>query len=411
MVLTRKSKASEKRCAKPFYNALKFAGWFAAGLAAVYFFFCYTSIPFVRNLRHMAIETSLSTMRHQWVAYAIFPDNIVDDVARSVEDARQAQIGIDTTWENTPTDPQENDIHSSKAKFFETFWEIDPSSLEDYLAHSSLLRRHGWANLRIDRSALEQDGTSIETVHGDQVLAIDAENGVLLIRVNGAGYRGVLAIAKNPERLSIKPSSQIGHHGQLVEEIAENNNGILAMTASGFEDVDAMGVEGASTGGVVAGIARCSGETYGIPMGPGFKRVELREDDLLYIVDSSDPISPDCTDAAEFTPALIVDGQVIVDEDCGWNAINPRACIGQNDRGEIMMLCIEGRQLTSLGIGVVGCAEILSRYGCQQAMNLDGGTSAILWYNGKCVTRCSNEELPEGRTLPNAFVYERKPSV
>ncbi|MBQ4346535.1 MAG: phosphodiester glycosidase family protein, partial [Oscillospiraceae bacterium] len=83
----------------------------------------------------------------------------------------------------------------------------------------------------------------------------------------------------------------------------------------------------------------------------------------------------------------------------------------QNDRGEIMMLCIEGRQLTSLGIGVVGCAEILSRYGCQQAMNLDGGTSAILWYNGKCVTRCSNEELPEGRTLPNAFVYERKPSV
>ena len=41
-----------------------------------------------------------------------------------------------------------------------------------------------------------------------------------------------------------------------------------------------------------------------------------------------------------------------------------------------------------------------------QAMNLDGGTSAILWYDGEYVTRCSNTALPEGRTLPNAFVYK-----
>ena len=35
-----------------------------------------------------------------------------------------------------------------------------------------------------------------------------------------------------------------------------------------------------------------------------------------------------------------------------------------------------------------------------------GGTSAILWYDGEYVTRCSNTALPEGRTLPNAFVYK-----
>ena len=42
-----------------------------------------------------------------------------------------------------------------------------------------------------------------------------------------------------------------------------------------------------------------------------------------------------------------------------------------------------------------------------QAMNLDGGTSAIMWYDGEYVIQCSNEALPEGRTLPNAFVYQR----
>ena len=149
----------------------------------------------------------------------------------------------------------------------------------------------------------------------------------------------------------------------------------------------------------------CNGVAIGEHLDPGFKRVELRDDDRLYIVDSQAPVSEACTDAAEFTPALIVDGKVLVDEYCGWNAINPRACIGQNRKGEIMMLCIEGRLVTSLGIGVVKCAEMLKMYDCMQALNLDGGTSAIMWYRGKYVTRCSNTALPHGRPLPNAFVY------
>lgn len=376
-------------------------------LECIYLIFAYSAIPFIANLRHMAIETSLSTMRHQWVAYALFPDDIVNGVKQTIEDAREAQMGIDSTWEEPPAPIPDDPDATTRQAFFELFYELDEISVSKYLNKHPSALQNGWDNLYINESALDQEGTSMQTIFGDPVLAIDAKNTVLLIRVSDIGYRGVLAIAKDPSRLSIKPSQRIGFDGQLVGQIAEANNGLLAMTASGFEDVDELGVEGKSTGGVVAGMTRCSGETYGNPMGYGFKRVELRQDDLLYIVDSQDPISDDCTDAAEFTPALIIDGEVIVDENCGWNAINPRACIGQNDRGEIMMLCVEGRQLTSLGIGVVGCAEILSRYGCQQAMNLDGGTSAILWFDGQCVTRCSNEDLPDGRTLPNAFVYER----
>ena len=105
-------------------------------------------------------------------------------------------------------------------------------------------------------------------------------------------------------------------------------------------------------------------------------------------------------------PALIVDGEVLVDETNFWNAINPRAVIGQNANHDIMMLVIEGRQYNSLGTGVVECAAILHRYDCMQAMNLDGGSSAIMWYDGEYVTRCGNNALPEGRTLPNAFVYK-----
>ena len=45
---------------------------------------------------------------------------------------------------------------------------------------------------------------------------------------------------------------------------------------------------------------------------------------------------------------------------------------------------------------------------CQTAMNCDGGTTAILWYRGEPIIRCSNTRTPEGRYLPNAWVYVGK---
>jgi exopolysaccharide biosynthesis protein len=69
------------------------------------------------------------------------------------------------------------------------------------------------------------------------------------------------------------------------------------------------------------------------------------------------------------------------------------------------MLVIEGRNIDSLGTDASECADILARYGAYQAMNMDGGTSAILRYQGGYITKCSNEDLPEGRHLPNAWIY------
>ena len=72
------------------------------------------------------------------------------------------------------------------------------------------------------------------------------------------------------------------------------------------------------------------------------------------------------------------------------------------------MLVIEGRQTTrSIGADVETCANILKRHNGYTAMNMDGGTSAVMWYNGEYVTKCSNQSLPEGRPLPTAFVYQR----
>ena len=89
----------------------------------------------------------------------------------------------------------------------------------------------------------------------------------------------------------------------------------------------------------------------------------------------------------------------------------PRACIGQSENYEILMLVIEGRYPLEgiLGTSVNNCSEILLQHKCMQAINLDGGSSAMLWFDGEYVTQSSSSPLryTGGRPLPNAWVYKK----
>jgi len=240
------------------------------------------------------------------------------------------------------------------------------------------------------------------------VLAIDAEYGILLVRATGEGYRGVLAVCRYPELLRLEMAADPGAEGELAGNIASDHGGILAMNANGFLDPN-----GAGNGGLLAGYTMSNGKAYGDHFSAyAYKRIELHEDDLFYIKDALSPVSEDCTDAAEFTPALIVDGKKIMDD--YWTGEQPRACIGQSEKYEILMLVIEGRYPLEgiLGTSVNNCSEILLQHKCMQAINLDGGSSAMLWFDGEYVTQSSSSPLryTGGRPLPNAWVYKKAES-
>lgn len=382
-----------------------------AVLECGYFVCVYSDIPFIAKWREIYIQTAMDTMSHQWLAKAFIPQGVIEEAMASRAAAMQEQTEHSSSdnWADkqpsTDTDSEpstpENTVTEDpeKAAFYELFWEIDPNSMDAYLKQHPETLDNGWDEIYINEAGLDDEGTSIQTTMGEQVLAIDVPNQVLLVRIKGSGYRGVLAVAKDPSRLSVENSKGIGSYGQYAGTIAQNNNGVLAMTGSGFIDPDGVG-----NGGLLAGYCMSNGEGMGSHYGWSYKRVELREDNYLYIVDASAPVHEDTTDAVEFTPALIVDGKVLATS--GYNALNPRTLIGQSDKGEILMMVVEGRLVQSVGITVDDCAPILLDHGCMQALNLDGGTSSILWYDGEYVTQCSNTALPEGRLLPNAFVYK-----
>lgn len=380
-------------------------------LEVLYCVAVFSQIPWIVRLRNMYIETAMSTMSHQWLATAFIPQDIVDEVVARRDAAREAQAGVVSTWEvpgraavSASTTAPAQTAHALTAEqeaFFDLYWEIDPDTMLDYVQEHPEVVAGGWDQIQINEAGLDDEGTTIRTTMGEQVLAVNVPEQILLLRVSGTGYRGVLAVAKDPAALHLYPSSNIGGSGEHAGTIAQRHGGILAMTGSGFIDEGGTG-----NGGTLAGACMCDGEAYGKHFtGWGYKRIELRTDDRLYITDAYTDFSEDATDAVEFMPALIVDGSIALEEDTIFTEMNPRACLGQSSRGEILMLVIEGRLLTSAGTDAMECTEIMARHDCAQAMNLDGGTSAIMWYDGAYITRCSNTSLAEGRYLPNAWVY------
>lgn len=359
----------------------------------------YTNIPAIKNLREAYIETAMSTLSHQWLAEFFFPQDMIDEVMGRVADAEEKQVGIISKWVDNKDSKAEQELESKK-DFFALFSELDQESFERYIKANPDATKNGWDKICINEAGINDDGTSIETTQGDQVLAVDAVNKILIVRVEGSGYQGVLAIAKDPSLLRCCPSSYIGAYGEFLEDLVKKNDGVIGMTASGFIDADGVG-----TGGELSGYTMCQGREYGTHYGYGKKRIELHSDDRLYITDAHNEVGIGTTDAVEFSPALIIDGKTLVDDLSGFTSIQPRAAIGQTRHGEVLMLVIEGRLPgRSLGVGLPECTEIMLRYDAYQAMNLDGGTSAIMWYDGEYITKCSNPQI-QCRYLPNAWVY------
>lgn len=68
---------------------------------------------------------------------------------------------------------------------------------------------------------------------------------------------------------------------------------------------------------------------------------------------------------------------------------HPRTAVGFNDR-EIIFVTVDGRQAGwSVGMTYTELAELMLRYGCTEALNLDGGGSTTCWAGGKVVNQPS----------------------
>ncbi len=369
----------------------------------------YSSIPFIEKWRTIYIETAMSTLSHQWPSTWFIPRSIIDQVMNNVRANVEAQADLKSVWEDedSQTDLMDSAVgveisvkteseDSEEEAFYETYWELDTDSVHTYLEENPQVLAEGYDSIYVDN----MDGSlELYTVNGDPVRVLDTENNLLIVKVSGDGFQGKLAIMKNPEQLQLVKAKSLGSYGEQLYTLADRYDAILAMNASGFIDEDGHG-----NGGTVVGALILDGVEYGRPeYGSTYKFFGFQSDYRMYISNYSDIAPSDYLWGIQFFPALIVNGESVVDGTYGMG-IQPRAAIGQAQNGDVLMLVVDGRQVGySLGCTVADCTEILLNYNAYQAMNLDGGSTALMWYNGENITSTSSPN-ENGRYLLDCFV-------
>ena len=229
-----------------------------------------------------------------------------------------------------------------------------------------------------------------------------SEDGIDIFDITGGTYRGYMMVVHDPSRVSVgicrdRFSSK---SGLQLKEIAARYDAVAAINGGGFEDHSGMG-----NGGMPIGLVVSQGELkhrqeenkYDVTVG-------FNQDDIMIIdekMTAEEAAQKGIRDAITFGPALIVNGEPASVTGLS-SGLNPRSAVGQRADGAVLMLVIDGRQASSLGATYSDLISIMMEYGAVNAINMDGGSSSLLYYRGKYVNQ--GVVLTGSRDMPTAFI-------
>ena len=389
---------------------------FLVTLTFLYSFLIFSSNPFITKWRTIYIETAMTTNTHQWLATAFIPKHIIDNVMADREIQQNLQESLESKWDNVDNVVEKEELlidneikeefsegiiipeKTEEELFYEKYWELNCDSFKNYIKDNPSITENGFNNIEIDNL---NEKINLKTVNNDLIIALDTFNNTMIVKVTGDGYVGRLAIVKNTNQVSIESASTLGQKGETGSTFSQRYDAQLVINASGFKDNG-----GSGNGGIVKGSYVIDGIEYGKQENKHWKFVGLKQDDKLYISNRKDTDITNYKWGIEFYPALIVDGENVVDGSYCMG-IQPRTALGQSKNGDLMILVVDGRQLGySLGCTVADCRDVLFKYEAYQAMNLDGGSSSIMYYKGKLINKPSSVG-GVGRYMPNALVVKK----
>lgn len=225
--------------------------------------------------------------------------------------------------------------------------------------------------------------------------------------VDNPKYTGYYLVIKDPTRVKIGYTSKLKVEGETTSQIAENNNAVAAINGGAFTDQSSNSLW-TGNGGFPSGLIMSGGKVVYNDLG------ENGTTDLIGITKEGVMIvgkysvaeleEQGIQEALSFGPSLVINGKMTpMSGDGGWG-IAPRTVIGQRKDGAIILLVIDGRGVTSLGATLKEAQEVIYKLGAVNAMNLDGGKSTTMYYDGEVINTPSYS-MGE-RTIPTAIIVK-----
>lgn len=275
---------------------------------------------------------------------------------------------------------------------------IDSATLEKYLTDHPEYIENGYEKLFIDKVDPMNTPTGIKTIHGDDVLAIDAINGIVIVGkdvVSSTGTSKVkIALINDKSQIDMSLVKDLSIW-EILEDQAKRSEAVLAINASNYtwNEVGQYAILYGATkyhGNVI----RKSVETKDL--------VGFDQDGNFSIGSPVESVY----NAVEGSPTLVKDGEVY--QKPSENEIRcAMTAIGQTKDGvTIMMIGSGGTYGSKLGVTYSELAEIFKTYEASNAVALSGGSRTVMYWNGRIV----NETVGYnecGVRLPNAFIVKQ----
>lgn len=322
--------------------------------AIICFFLAYGPYTFFRDY---IVTTAMTTMNHRYFAYILYSEETVKEVLDSNK-VIESDESTDTSAVNT---------------------------------------------------TLVEDTGVYESVYEEQILKRDKGNDVYkIVDIKGSSWKGYMVVVYDPSRLRLVFSKRYGKGGDYVSTMAKENNAYVAVNGSGVQTK--VGVNR------ITGEAILNGKIYdqGRDINKGGGLIGFNKDNVLVLTKKSakEAIKLYNMDrAVEFGPFLVVNGKMSTFKGNGGWGIANRTAIGQRKDGIVLLMVIDGRTSSSVGISMKELAELFVKYKAYNASNLDGGGSSALFGKRKITDKNAvqiNNPVGYGysgeRRLPNAWM-------
>ena len=302
----------------------------------------------IRPTQDLWVTTAMTTLNHKWLATAFIDEDKIDAIMKRNQ--------VDDSGYNTSTDlvdiPKET-----------------PQPNEDtYIAE-------GYTKL---------------------------EEGIYLKDVAGGTWKGKLMLVSDPSRVSLAQTRYQFERGDLVKTMVATHEARAGINAGGFVD----GPNYDSNGGNPAGLLIVNNELIQSNGNTKHSVIGFNQDNVLVLgkMTKQEALDANLRDAVDFRPFLIVNGEPTIKEGTGGWGIAPRTAIGQRPTGEVLFLCIDGRQPGhSIGVDLDVLQNTLLAEKCINAAMLDGGSSTVMYYNDDYVNKPS---LGHERYINNAWIVK-----
>ena len=230
----------------------------------------------------------------------------------------------------------------------------------------------------------------------------ELSEGLWLVDVTGPNYRGFLMIVEDPMRVFVGTPAVFGNVGRTLEQMVDDYDAIAGVNAGGFFDPNGTG-----SGGIPEGIVITNGTlSWGSP-GEITSVIGFDSAGILHVgtMSAQEALDRGIQWACSFGPALIVNGEPEHGRQITESTVNPRTAIGQRADGAVLLLVVDGRQISSIGASFEELIRIFLEYGAVNAANLDGGSSSKMIYEGKTLNE--NASVIGTRPLPTSFLVRR----